>query len=50
MEKAVAGILVEHRTGSAETATAQTKFEEEASDIGKGGGRGKRGPASNPEA
>ena len=43
----VAGILEEHRTGGAEIAMALTNFGEEAGDR-KGGGRGKRGQASNP--
>ena len=50
MLEAVAGILVEHRTGSAEKTTALTSVGEEADDIGKGSGRGKCGQASNPEA
>ena len=50
MLEAVGGILVEHRTGCAEKATALTSVGEEADDIGKGSGRGKRGQASNPEA
>ena len=44
----VAGILKEDRTGGAERAMAPTNFGEEAGDNGKGGGRGKRGQASNP--
>ena len=43
MLEAVAGILVQHRTGSAEKATALTSVGEEADDIGKGSGRGERG-------
>ena len=46
----VAGILKEDRTGGAERAMAPTNFGEEAGDNGKGGGRGKRGQASNPGA
>ena len=46
----VAGILKEHRIGGAERAMALTNFGEEADDTGKGGGRGKRGQASNPGA
>ena len=44
----VAGILEDHRTGGARRAMAMTNFGEEADDNGKGGGRGKRGRASNP--
>ena len=50
MLASVAGILDEHRSGGAERAMALTNFGEEANDNGKGGGRGKRGQASNPEA
>ena len=50
MLEAVAGILVELHTGNAEKTTALTSVGEEADDIGKGSGRGKRGQASNPEA
>ena len=50
MLEAVAGILVEHRTGSVERATALTSVGEGADGIGKGSGRGKRGQASNPKA
>ena len=50
MLEAVAGILVEHRTGSAERATALTSVGEGADGIGKGSGRGKRDQASIPEA
>ena len=50
MLEAVAGILVEHRAGSAVKATELTSVGEQADDIGKDIGRGKYGQASNPEA